>query len=517
MRSNLTPEQEQELISDISSFEYDPEGFVMYAYPWGEPGTELAGDSGPRKWQREFLSRVGRELRAKRTTIHRIVKEAVASGHGIGKSALVAWLIDWAMSTKEDTRGIITAGTEPQMKTKTWPEIRKWFRLSINAHWWIVEETSILSAQPGHKEWRFDRVTWNKAQPEAFAGLHNKGKRLVVIFDEASQIDDLIWEVTDGALTDEDTDIIFAVFGNPTRNTGAFKRCFTLERNLWSGGAPDQIDSREVEGTNKQYLNDLVNEYGENSDRVRVRVRGLFPNASTLQFIPGDIVLSAQKREAVFTEFDPLIMTLDVARGGDDSCVFRFRRGMDARSIKPVRVPGDEAKRDSKRLVTVASELIRLHRPDAFFVDGTGVGGYLINWLRALGIQVLEVQFGEASPDPRYSNFRAYMWAKLKNALELGLAIDTSPILEADLISVEYDHNDRDQLRLEKKEHMKARGVPSPDEGDALAMSYAYHVPTKDKLSSRSMNPIVRARARAASTDFDPNENRESDFDPLEI
>src|SRR4029079_13644689 len=155
----------------------------------------------------------------------------------------------WAMSTKEDTRGIITAGTEPQLKTKTWPEIGKWFRLAINAHWFTVEAASIFSNQDGHKDsWRFDRVTWNKARTEAFAGLHNEGKRIVVVFDEASQIDDVIWEVTDGALTDSNTDILYCVFGNPTRNSGAFRRCFGSDRALWSQGNPLQIDSREVEG-----------------------------------------------------------------------------------------------------------------------------------------------------------------------------------------------------------------------------------------------------------------------------
>lgn len=480
----FTKEQEEELAEIISGFEYDPVGFVMYAYPWGVPGGPLERVTGPRAWQLEALERIGRQFRAKRDNPSRVINEACTSGHGIGKSALLGMVTGWGMSTKEDTRGIITAGTEGQLKTKTWPEISKWFRMMINAHWFTIEDTSIYSAQRGKKrDWRFDRVTWNRTRTESFAGLHNEGKRLIVLFDEASQIDDKIWEVTDGALTDSDTDIFFGAYGNPTRNTGEFRRCFGVGKARWSEGAPMQIDSRTVEGVNKQYLQTLVDEYGENSDRVRVRVRGLFPTASTLQFIDSDLVSQARAASAEnkASTSDALIMALDVARGGDDDCVFRFRRALDARTIPPVRIPGTEAKQDNNRIINVCLELIRTHRPDALFVDGTGVGGYLVNWLRSsLGsnsqTQIIEVQFGSASPDTKCNNMRTYMWSRMKEWLQLGGVIDDSPVLEQDLVGVEYDHDPADKLRLEKKEHMKLRGLPSPDHGDALAMTFARHV-----------------------------------------
>jgi hypothetical protein len=187
------------IIEDMARFYHDPLGFVMYTFPWGEKGTELEKEKGPRKWQKAFLERVSKQLKKNKTSLSRVIREACASGHGIGKSALIAWLVLWALSTREDTRGIITAGTEPQLETKTWPELAKWHRLSINADWFEFTATCIFSKDPAHSnEWRMDRVTWNKARPEAFAGLHNAGKRLLVIFDEASQIDDTIWDVKIG-------------------------------------------------------------------------------------------------------------------------------------------------------------------------------------------------------------------------------------------------------------------------------------------------------------------------------
>jgi hypothetical protein len=200
-----------------------------------------------------------------------------------------------------------------------------------------------------------------------------------------------------------------------------------------------------------------------------------------MQLIPSDLVATAMKREARYNFDDPLIMSLDIARGGDDNCVFRFRRGLDAKSIKPIRIPGAEV-RDSMRLVSKATMLIEEHKPDAFFFDGTGVGGPVGDRIKQLGYDTFEVQFGSQSPDPRYANMRAYMWGKMKEWLERGGAIDECSVLETDLTSVEYAHNKRDQLILESKEHMKARGLASPDDGDALAMSFSYPVAKRERM-----------------------------------
>lgn len=468
------------LVEEVESFALDPEGFVDFAFPWGEPGTPLETKQ-LRRWQRKFLQDVGRRLKAGVMSPNQVIREAIASGHGIGKSALIAMLIAWAMSTMEDTKGIITAGTEPQLKTKTWPEVCKWFNMLICGHWFTVEATSIVSKMKGHDQtWRFDRVTWNKSRTEAFAGLHNDGKRIIIIFDEASQIDDEIYNVTGGALTDEYTQILWIVFGNPTRNTGAFRRCFGSDRDLWSEGGPQQIDSRTVEGTNKEYFNDLLKECGgdEDADRFRVRARGLFPRASDLQFIDNETVTEAQRREATFLIDDPLILGIDMARGGSDNVVFRFRRGMDARSIPAIRVPG-ELVRDSMKLVDIATDIIKEHKPDAIFYDETGVGGPIGDRIRQLGHNIMGINFGSASPSPRCVNMRAHIWQKMKIALKDGLAIDDGTVLADDLTGVEYDHDDKDKLRLESKKQMKARGLASPDDGDALALTYSYYVAPK--------------------------------------
>ncbi len=259
----------------MAGFAGDPAGFVAYAFPWGEPGP-LADRSGPDGWQQDLLEEVRDGLK----TPGEAIRHAVASGHGVGKSALVAWLTLWAMATHADTRGIVTANTESQLRTKTWPELSKWSRMCICRHWFKLTATALHAVQPGHERtWRIDAVSWSEKTTEAFAGLHNAGKRILVVFDEASALPDAVWETMEGALTDEGTEILWFAFGNPTRNSGRFRECFGRFRHRW---AARQVDSRTVAITNKEQIASWVADYGEDSDFVRVRVKGEFPRAGTL-------------------------------------------------------------------------------------------------------------------------------------------------------------------------------------------------------------------------------------------
>ncbi|SFQ46112.1 hypothetical protein SAMN05216229_12323 [Geopseudomonas sagittaria] len=467
-----TDDLEAQLVDDIGSFTHDPYGYALYAYPWGE--GELKGVDGPRDWQRDVMNDIGGHLSDPETR-HQPLMIAVASGHGIGKSAAISMIIDWAMSTCDDCKVVVTANTENQLRTKTWPEVSKWRRLSIVSHWFTTTATAIAANDAEHsRSWRADAVPWSENNTEAFAGLHNKGKRIVLIFDEASNIADKVWEVAEGALTDEDTEIIWIAFGNPTRNVGRFRECFTRYKHRWNAR---QVDSRTVDGTNKQQIAKWAADYGEDSDFFRVRVRGMFPRASSLQLIPTDWVAEAIRREAVHGLSDALVCGIDIARGGDDDNVIRFRRGLDARSIPKIKIPGSET-RDTTLFIAKVCTVVQEHRPDAVFVDSTGVGGPVADQLRRLmpGIAIIDINFASASPDAHYANMRTYMWWRLRESLRAGLAIDDDPLLEAELTSPEYGHNQRDQIALEKKDDIKKRLGISPDDADALALTFAFPV-----------------------------------------
>jgi hypothetical protein len=236
-------------------------------------------------------------------------------------------LSHWGLSTMPDTRIVITANTEKQLQQKTWPEMSKWLHLADNREWFKATATAVYSADPdAEKSWRADATPWSENNTEAFAGLHNEGKRIILIMDEGSGIADKVWEVAEGALTDENTEIIWLAFGNPTRNTGRFRECFRQHRHLWNH---KQIDSRTVEGTNKEYLDELVATYGEDSDIVKVRVRGMFPSMSAKQFIATEDVDAARSRHLREEQYDwaPKILTCDPSWEGDDELVIGCARG----------------------------------------------------------------------------------------------------------------------------------------------------------------------------------------------
>lgn len=487
---------ERDLAEAISSFTHDPFGFVMFAFPWGVPGTPLEHMSGPEPWQREHLQEIGRRLRA---NPHMPIREAIASGHGIGKSADLGMVLCWALSTFEDTRCVITAGTDTQLRTKTAPEVAKWFRLAINSHWFVITATAIYSAQPDHEKfWRADFIPWNEKNPEAVAGLHNQAKRLVIVYDEASQIPEIIWETQAGALTDANTEILWLTRGNPTRNTGAFRECFGRNKHRWYNR---QIDSRTISFTNKAQLQEWVDDYGEDSDFVRVRIRGVFPRAGSMQFIPGDIVNDAMERDPKCWPDEPLIMGVDVARFGDDQSVLAFRRGRDACTIPWVKYRNI----DTMALAAEIAKHADKEKVDAIFVDEGGVGAGVVDRLRQMQRVVFPVQFG-AKPsgtmmydEPiKVKNKRVEMWAAMRVWLKGGSIPDDTE-LEADLTGVEYGYDADNHIMLEKKEDMKKRGLSSPDCGDALALTFA------EPVALKSMNTLMGMKMREQDAqNYDP-------------
>lgn len=476
----------KEIITDLGRFTHDPYGFVMWAWPWGVPGTPLENETGPDEWQAEQLRDIGRKLS---DDPFKVIREAIASGHGIGKSTEVAWLCHWALMTFENTRGNVTANTDTQLRTKTWPEVAKWYgmlRFALLRDMFKLEATSFhidLGGSPEERNWRIDAIPWSERNPEAFAGLHNAGKRVLLIKDEASAVADIIWEVEEGAMTDAGTEMINLAFGNPTRNTGRFKEAVDGRfRHLW---AHRQIDSRNVKRTNKDTLEEWRVAYGEDSDFFRVRVKGVFPRAGSMQFIAEDVADEALRRQAIANTTAPIIFGIDVARYGDDKTICAIRQGLDARSIPWLQWSGPDIQRDLMRVAGDVAHHAHLYKPDAIFVDRGAMGPGLIDRLHQLGVHnVMGVDFGGKGGKVMVGeglhietmNKRSLMWASMREWL-VGGCIPDDPDLKSDLVGVEYGYGqDQVSLALERKKDMKKRGLASPDKGDALALTFSAHV-----------------------------------------
>lgn len=472
MNAQLARKAEDELVEAIASFQCDPLGYVLFNFPWGEKGTPLAGKS-LRTWQRKTLQRIGDRLQAGAADAGEVIRQAVASGHGIGKSALVSMLVKWAFDTFEDTRGVITANTDNQLRTKTWAELAKWHQMSLTKDWATLTATALISTAPGHdKTWRIDAVPWSETNTEAFAGLHNEGRRILLVFDEASSIADKVWEVAEGALTDQGTEIIWAAFGNPTRNTGRFRECFRRFRASWD---TEQIDSRTVEGINLVELERMVADYGEDSDMVKVRIRGLFPSMSARQFIAESDVEAAYGRHLRPEQFEwaPKIIGVDPAWEGDDELVISLRQGLMFKTLRTL------AKNDND--VGVANIIAQLEdelQADAVFIDG-GYGTGIVSAGRTMGRTWQLVWFSGESTDPGCLNKRAQMWNDVKRWLKEGGAIPEDPQLRDELAAPETVPRLDGKIQLESKKDMKRRGLPSPNRADALALTFAYPVAAK--------------------------------------
>ena len=479
----LTPDEQ--LIEDVAGFTHDPHGFALYAYEWGK--GELEGEA-IRRWQANALRYIGERLKSPQTR-HQPIRIARASGHGIGKSALIGMVANWAMSTCENCKVTITANTEKQLTTKTSPEIQKWSRLSITAPWFETSAMSVVAK--ASREWRCDLVSWSKENTEAFQGLHNKGRRIVLIFDEGSAIHEKVWEAAEGALTDENTEIIWIVFGNPTRNTGRFRECFRQHRKLWNH---EQIDARDVEGTNKQEIAQWAKTYGEDSDWFKVRVRGMFPSSGTRQFISTADVDAAFGRHLRPEQYNfaPVVIGVDPAWEGDDALVISKRQGLMA-EVLHVQAKNDNDIEVAQRLASLEDQ----HQADAVFVDA-GYGTGIVSAGRTLKRNWQLVWFSGKPNDPGYLNKRAEMWGACRDWLKQGGAIPLNQVLYDDLIGPETVPRLDGKIQIEGKKDTKERGLPSPNHGDSLIVTFAYPVAKRSTIGTQP---------HQAQTDYDPYAN----------
>lgn len=488
---------------------HDPLNFVMFAFPWGEKGTPLEHFHGPRQWQMDELEAmrvhiVENENRMLCGERPKMLKAATASGRGIGKSALVAWQVLWMMTCHIGSTTIVTANTETQLKSRTWAELGKWHTLlKWNSHWF---QKAALSLTPA--PWFGDAVKdqlkidttyyyaqaqlWTEDNPDAFAGAHNP-LGLLLIMDEASGIPEPIYRVSNGFFTEPVLHRYWKQYSNARRNSGGFYNSFHKNRDDWTRR---HIDTREVEGVDLAEVESWVKAYGEDSDMVRVEVRGLFPRQGDTQFIASSVVEEARAREPEVDKGAPLVLGVDVARFGDDKSVICARQGRDARSIAWKSYKGIKTTTLANEVAMMADQL----DPEAIFVDGGGIGGAVVDILGDRGYRVHEVQFGsKADEADKWMNKRTEIWARMRDWLNRGSIPADNEELADDLTAPEYRMvGDNSQVRLETKEEMKKRDQASPDWGDALAVTFAGQVARRDMNTGKR-----RRRGRSYRTDYE--------------
>jgi hypothetical protein len=507
-------EADRKLSQLIDQFYDDPLGYVMFIFPWAsDPSIQNVPlvepyrsryncEYGPDKWACEFLEQLGNEIKERKFNGRDAVSPvrfSTASGHGIGKSAMVSWLIMFILDTRPRAMGVVTANTSDQLRTKTWAEMAKWHHLALSSHLWdyVNSRGNMSLSRRASKEikqkWRCDALTSRAENAESFQGLHSASSTPFYIFDEASGIEDKIWEARFGGATDGEP--MSFDFGNPTRKSGYFyENCVGQYRHRY---IVRQIDSREVHITSKEYIEELREDWGEESDLFKVKIRGVFPSIASVQFISDDLVMGAMHRHQVADKDSPLLIGVDVARFGDNDTVIFPRIGMDARSFPYKRYN----RLDTVQVVEKVSDMISSFRLQGkecsgLFIDGGGLGAGPVDMLRRLGYNPIDVNFGKTAVDRRYRRWGDQMWGHMKDSL-LRLSLPNDSDLKTQLTQREYNIEGNGQISLESKKLMSERGVPSPDIADALALTYA-----------QAINPTFKSmfsfKPQTAKSEYDP-------------
>lgn len=500
-----TAEEEQLLMSRLWSPEIadNPLNFVMFAYPWGQEGTPLANFKGPRKWQRKVLKSIGEHItKQKIFDINELLRIARASGRGIGKSALVAWLIDWFNTTRIGSTAIISANTETQLRSITWAELAKWTAMSIHCHWWEVSGITRNPAKwlkdlverdlkKGTGYWGAMGKLWSEENPDAYAGPHNHDG-MMVVFDEASGIPDGIWAVANGYFTEPTPNRFWFAFSQGRRNSGYFFECFNSKRDFWD---TEQIDSRTVEGTDPQLYREIIDEYGEESDEARVEVYGLFPSSDDVNFISPVVVDAAMKRDVPLDPTAPIIIGVDPARSGSDWFDIYIRQGYKTLALRRFKIKVDDESIGTMEGVGHVIDAIEEFDPVLVVVDETGLGGPIVDRLKEQRYKrVRGVNFAWSAKDgKRWGNKRAEIWGAMKKWLAKG-SIPNDKRLKTDLTGPSKKPNSAGIMFLEGKKEMKARGLASPDSADALAVTFAFPVAHREQRESKASKSRVNAQ-----------------------
>lgn len=482
-KPKYSPSEERELMTQLWTREVadDPEKFVLFVYPWGKEGSPLEHFSGPRRWQRGVLREIAGHIRTGRTKEALnigldMLRDSTVSGRGVGKSALVAWLIHWFLTTRVGASALVSANTEAQLNKVTWGELTKWTALAINSHWWDISATALVpqgwiadlvetQLQIGVRQWGAFGKLWSEENPDGYAGPHNM-LGMMLIFDEASGIPDSIFSVAEGYFTEPILDRYWFTFSNGRRFTGYFYECHNgVKRNFWNTRS---IDAREVEGTDTKRYESIIEEYGPDSNEARVEVYGQFPKENDEQLFPPYLIDEAMKRPPWNDPTAPVIMGVDPARGGDTT-VIRVRRGRDL--IAKRRYNGADL------MVVVGHVIEAIHEfsPAMTVVDEAGLGFGVVDRLREQGYAVRGFNFGWKSTKPRrYLNRRAEVYDAAREWMRTA-SIPADPKLKKDFLAIrKADPTSKGQMQLVSKDDMGF----SPDDADAVVMTFAFPMAT---------------------------------------
>lgn len=426
----------------------------------------------PTGWARD---RVGAHLWSKQRDIARSVVEhrrtAVKSGHGPGKTWTAGMLACWWIDAHPPGQAIVvtTAPTAPQMYAQLWAEIRTMHRkgglagvVLQNGEWKIDDTLVGIGRKPADTD------------EHGFQGFHRR--YVLVILDEACGIPPTLWTGAEAITTNTDCRIL--AIGNPDDPNTEFGRVCrpgsgwnvlgvsVLDTPNFTGEAvPDDLrpllPSPEWEADRRRH-------WGEESPQYVAKVLGEFPEVGEDTLISPAWIAAAQQRS--LQPGWPSVLGVDVARFGSDRTVIYHRRGPVAR------LHSDRSRDATTQTTGRVTHALSETGAESAQVDGVGVGGGVVDQLDEAGKPVHDMQAGQAAADTeRFINARAEWYWGLRQRFEAG-DVDLDPgddELAAQLGALHYTYTARGQIKIESKDDMRRRGMPSPDRADGLMLAFA--------------------------------------------
>lgn len=437
--------------------------------------TEVLGVT-PEPWQADVLAAIPDNRRM-----------AIRSGHGVGKSALLSWLILWFHSVHFPAKTGATAPTEHQLMETLWPELAMWHR-RMTPVWrdrfeWQAESFFVKEAP--EESFATARVS-RKEKPEAFAGLHSEN--ILLLGDEASGIEEPIYEAAVGSLSTPGARMVLT--GNPTRPNGYFYDCFHKMRAGWW---TKRVSSEEVERA-RGHIQEVIDRYGKDSNAYRVRVLGEFPTAADEQVIPLELVEAAIARDVEASDRYRVVWGLDVARFGDDRTALAKRRGNVL--LEPIQFwRHADTMQTAGQVMAAYQECEYGERPSEILVDVIGIGAGVVDRMRELGLPVRGVNVGESpASGERFMRRRDELWWQAREWFgRRDCSIPDDPALVAELTAPIYTFSSSGKLIVEPKSDLKKRGLPSPDLADAFILTLAGGLDIAELHEGEKMDRYLRA------------------------
>ena len=416
-------------------------------------------EAEPDPWQKELLEA---------SLTERLL--AVKSGHGTGKSTCCAWLMLWHMLSFYPQKTVCTAPTASQLFDALFAELKsQLLRLppALKNLFEVFSERIVLKSDPSGSF--ISCRTARKEQPEALQGIHSD--KVLLIVDEASSVDNTIFEAAGGSLSGNCSLIMV---GNPTRSEGYFYDAFKKLKHRWWLKTVSCEDSPRV---TKEYLEEMEERYGSDSSTYAIRVLGNFAETSDDTIISNGLVETAVSRDVDPTGNAPIVWGLDVARFGSDKSALCKRQGNTV--MEPIK---SWAKIDTMNLMGAVNQEFQDDRqknkePQEILVDVIGAGAAIVDRGLELGLPVIGINTGEsASLSGQYKNLRCELWHRAKEWFELKhCRIPRDERLMFELCSPRFSYESTGKIRMETKEEMKKRigHRGSPDYADSFVLTFA--------------------------------------------